>query len=106
MRHPNSARFHQILEEMGKLHDKKQMDYGKSEDPFANVRSSKDWGIKPWVGAYMRLCDKIKRLQAFVEKGVLENESIEDSLIDIPVYAVIALVLYEEEKAANATAKK
>lgn len=39
-RHPNSARFHEILEELGALHDKKQMDYGRADDPFANINAS------------------------------------------------------------------
>src|SRR5271165_148252 len=50
-RHPNSARFHQLLGEIGTLHDLKQVDYGRGDDPFANVRSSQEWGVAPWVGA-------------------------------------------------------
>ena len=96
-RHPNSARFHQILTELGELHDRKQQDYGSGTDPFANVRASRDWGIPPHVGALVRLNDKVKRLQAFARKGSLANESAEDSMRDIAVYAVIALVLYEQE---------
>ena len=101
-RHPNSERFHQILKELGDLHDKKQLDYGRGNDPFANVRASLDWGVPAWVGAMIRLNDKVKRLQSFSIKGSLANEGVEDSLRDISVYAAIALVLYEEEsKKAN-----
>ena len=96
-RHPNSARFHEILKELGDLHDRKQADYGKGGDPFANVRSSNEWGVSSWVGAMIRLNDKVKRLQSFAIKGVLANESAEDSFRDIAVYAAIALVLYEQE---------
>jgi hypothetical protein len=96
-RHPNSARFHEILKELGELHDKKQIDYGHGDDPFANVRSSREWGVSPWIGALIRLNDKVKRLQAFAVKGTLANESVEDSLRDISVYSAIALVLYEQE---------
>lgn len=92
-------RFHQILKEMGELHDKKQRDYGSQTDPFANVRGSQNWGVPPWVGAMIRANDKVKRLQAFADKGELANESAEDSLIDLANYAVIALVLMREEKA-------
>jgi hypothetical protein len=97
-RHPNSARFHEILTELGELHDRKQADYGSGSDPFANVRASRDWGIPPHVGALVRLNDKVKRLQSFARKGSLANESAEDSMRDIAVYAVIALVLYEQEQ--------
>lgn len=96
-RHPNSQRFHDLLEEIGALHDKKQQDYGKGDDPFANVRSSKEWGIPAWVGAMVRLNDKVKRLQALARKGNLVNESALDSFDDIAVYALIARVLYEQE---------
>jgi hypothetical protein len=96
-RHPNSARFHQILQELGELHDRKQADYGRGDDPFANVRASNEWGVKPWMGAMIRLNDKVRRLQSLAAKGSLKNESAEDSMRDIAVYAVIALVLYEQE---------
>ena len=96
-RHPNSARFHELLGELAALHDKKQADYGKGDDPFANVRASIEWGVQPWVGALIRLNDKVKRLQSFAIKGELANESAEDSMRDIAVYSIIALVLYEQQ---------
>lgn len=98
-RHPNSARFHQIIQELGELHDRKQADYGKDNDPFSNVRSTEEWGISPWMGAFIRLNDKIKRLQSLARKGKLSNECAEDSMRDIAVYAIIGLVLYEQEMA-------
>lgn len=96
-RHPNSARFHELVKEIADLHDRKQADYGAGDDPFANVRASKDWGVPGWVGALIRLNDKIQRLKNFARKGALANESAEDSMRDIAVYALIALVLYEQE---------
>jgi hypothetical protein len=96
-RHPNSARFHQLLKELGDLHDKKQGDYGRGNDPLANIRSSEEWGVSSWIGALIRLNDKVRRLQSFAQKGTLANESAEDSMRDIAVYSIIALVLYEQE---------
>ena len=96
-RHPNSARFHELLAEDAELHDKKQADYGKGDDPFANVRSSIDFGVDPWVGAMVRLNDKVRRLQALMKNGDLKNESAYDSFRDIRVYAGIAQVLFEEQ---------
>jgi hypothetical protein len=95
--HEGSKRFHALLHEIGELHDRKQEDYGSDTDPFANVRASERWGIPAWVGALVRLNDKVARLQAFARKGVLANESAEDSMLDIAVYALIAKVLYEQE---------
>jgi hypothetical protein len=96
-RHPSSERFHEVLKSLGDLHDRKQADYGLPTDPFANIRASSDWGMAPYVGALLRLSDKVKRLQSFVKNGKLSNESAEDSLLDIAVYAIIAKVLLEEQ---------
>lgn len=92
----SSARFKELLKEIEELHDRKQRDYGTTTDPFANVRASEEFGIPAWVGALVRLNDKIVRLKQFARKGELANESAEDSMRDIAVYALIALVLYEE----------
>lgn len=96
-RNPGSERFHNLLKEAGLLHDKKQQDYGREHDPFANVRAATDWGMSSWVGACLRMSDKMRRLQAFARSGDLQNESALDSLMDIAVYALIAYVLMEEE---------
>ena len=95
-RHPASQRFHELLTTMGELHDKKQKDYGRDDDPFANVRGTEDWGQPAWVGAMIRGTDKIKRLQTYARKGELANESVEDAFLDLAVYALIGLVLWEE----------
>jgi hypothetical protein len=96
-RHPNSERFHELLAEDGELHDRKQADYGRGDDPFANVRSSTEFGVDPWVGAMVRLNDKVRRLQALMRNGDLKNESAYDSFRDIRVYAGIAQILFEEQ---------
>ncbi len=98
-RHPSSQRFHDILGDLGALHDKKQKDYGTDADPFNNIRASaKEWGIPAWVGAMLRATDKVRRLQKFADKGELANESVIDAFDDLAVYAVIARVMYEEGK--------
>lgn len=96
-RHPNSEKFHRYLGEAADLHDLKQSDYGRGDDPFANVRSSSDWGMPAWVGAMVRLNDKVKRLQSLARTGNLSNEGAVDSFMDIAVYALIARVLFEDE---------
>lgn len=102
-RHPSSEKFHRILRDLGHLHDRKQADYGSDSDPFANVRSANEWGLPEWVGAMVRATDKVRRLQSFARKGQLENESAEDAFLDLAVYAVIALVLYQDAGAEAPT---
>lgn len=99
--HSGSIRFHELLDELGELHDKKQADYGQDDDPFASVRASAQWNVPAWIGALIRLNDKVVRLQSFAQKGNLVNESAEDSLKDIAVYALIALILMEEESSES-----
>jgi hypothetical protein len=93
----SSADFKQVLDEMWDLHQKKNKDYGAKEDPYRNVRSSADWGIDPWIGALIRGNDKIQRLKTYAQTHQLANEGAEDSLIDLAVYSVIALVLWREQ---------
>ena len=98
-------RFHSLLKEIGDLHSIKSRDYGTGVDPYANVRASSEWGISPWLGALIRLNDKIVRLKQYAQRGSLANESAEDSMLDISVYALIALILHREEQAEKSQDK-
>lgn len=102
-RHPSGERFLQILQENAELHRKKSRDYGTDSDPFYNIRQTENWccpnchePIPAWLGALIRLSDKIFRLKAYTRNGSLANEGVEDSLRDMGVYASIAQVLFEE----------
>jgi hypothetical protein len=90
--------FLKILKEIGDLHKKKGADYGVEDDIFLNIRQSMDWGVQPWVGAMVRAGDKVVRLKAAAMGSDLENEGVEDSLIDLAAYSIIALALYRENK--------
>jgi Nucleotide modification associated domain 1 len=90
--------FFQILEELSEMHQKKGRDYGTTNDPLANVRASTTWGVPSWVGTMIRANDKVIRLQNAAKGSTLINEGIEDSLLDLASYAIIALALYREEQ--------
>lgn len=96
-RHPASQMFHDLCNEMKRLHDRKQADYGRETDPFANVRATEEWGQPGWVGAMIRATDKLRRLQKVAQGGTLANEGVEDSLMDLAVYSIIALVLWRQD---------
>ena len=93
-----NQRFHDLLAYVGELHDRKQADYGRTGDPFANVKASAEFGISPWIGCMIRANDKMRRLQKFAISGVLQNETVYDSFLDLAVYALIAYLLYEEDE--------
>lgn len=96
MKQGGHPEFYRIVEEMKALHEKKAADYGLGKDVLANCRGSTDFGMPAWVGVAMRMNDKMTRLKSFAQKGTLANESVEDSLIDLANYAVLALILYRE----------
>lgn len=89
--------FDAVLDELREMHNRKNQDYGRDTDPYANVRASEDFGIPGWVGGMARANDKMRRLQQAARKGTLRNESVEDSLIDLAVYCVISLILFREQ---------
>ena len=100
-RHPLSQRFHELLKEIGELHDKKQKDYGTADDPFANVRGATEFGLPAAMGAFIAMSDIMTRIKSWCKNGSVENDTIEDSLKDMAVYSLIAYVLLEEEQEAN-----
>jgi len=92
--------FEKVLEEMRQLQARKRKDYGSETDPLANIRSGAEFaGVDDWVGCLMRANDKMFRLSAAAKGSTLNNEGIEDSLLDLAIYAVHALTLYREKQA-------
>ncbi len=96
--HPTSQAYFDLLDRMKALHSSKSRDYGSEHDPLANIRNGALFvGIEPWKGAMVRLSDKVTRLATFNRTGTLTHESVEDNLMDLASYALLALVLYREE---------
>lgn len=92
--------FRKILDQMWEMHCRKADDYGSDEDSLANVRGSVEYGIPSWMGAMLRANDKVHRIKRYAKKGKLSNEGVEDSFLDLAAYAVLALVLFREERAS------
>jgi sigma54-dependent transcription regulator len=46
----------------------------------------------------VRLSDKVTRLATFNATGKLHFEGVEDTLLDLASYSLLALVLYREEQ--------
>lgn len=88
--------FYKVLQRMALLHAKKSGDYGSDNDILANLRSSEEFGVPAWVGAMIRANDKMIRIKNMAKRGRLLNESVDDSLIDLANYTVLAIVLNEE----------
>lgn len=91
-------RFYQLLEELADLHERKNQNYATSEDPLSNLRECEGLGIPPFKGTLVRLCDKwcrIKRLASGVPD--LVGESVVDTLRDMAIYSLLAIILWEEK---------
>lgn len=101
--------FTHVLKRMNEMHQLKRRDYGSTRDPFANVRATEAvvGENRGWIGAVIRIADKVSRLQLAASRTIagqqpLANEGIADSLLDLAVYAVIGLILFEEHNAPPA----
>jgi hypothetical protein len=95
----SSNEFESVLIELKDMHDRKSKDYGSPEDSWANVLASTEFGVQGWVGALIRMNDKLHRIKNHVRYGTpMTNESVEDSLIDMPVYNIAAIICYRREQ--------
>ena len=98
-----SKRFYEILDVIKNLHDQKRHDYGANEDIFANFRLSELSGISAWQGSVVRMGDKYARISNFIKKGEFKfkEEGIKDTLMDMAIYSLITMILFEEEEEKN-----
>lgn len=92
------ARYLALLDEMRALHIRKSADYGRGDDPLANIRASEELGVPAWKGAMVRALDKVHRIKSYCQNGSLANEGVEDALLDLSSHALLALVLFREGK--------
>jgi hypothetical protein len=97
--HPTSQAFYELCDRLKAMHAGKSQDYGcpSGNDPLANIRNGATFvGIEPWKGAMVRLSDKVTRLATFNATGRLGHEGVEDTLLDLASYSLLALLLYQE----------
>src|ERR1017187_7505130 len=93
------ARFYELLKEMEELHDRKNSNYARDDDPLSNFRECRSFGVEPHVGTMVRMSDKWSRLCQLIG-GKKDNvgESIKDTLIDLAVYCLLEVILLEEHE--------
>ena len=85
------------------LMDKKNRDYAGrgGTEPFANFTRVESMGIcSTESGMLVRLTDKMSRLSSFAESGKLavENESFEDTVVDVINYMVLFYAYIKDKK--------
>lgn len=85
----------------------KRRDYSGDQDPYANFRRSELFNVPPWVGALIRLTDKLSRLYHLVMRGgqgEVSDESLIDTAADALNYLGIAFGLMLEALPEHAAA--
>lgn len=96
-----SKRFFELMELMEDIHARKNAGYSgeDSADPWANFRMSELLGITPLEGCLVRMGDKYVRSCNLLRDpdNNQVSENITDTLIDLAVYSLIAICLYEED---------
>lgn len=88
---------------VGQMRDtfaRKDADYA-GDVPLGNIKSSSNFGIEPQDAVFVRLADKFSRLCSLRRSGrepQVRDESFRDTLLDLANYAVIAVLLLDEQK--------
>lgn len=90
-----------LFQKASSLMQKKNHDYGRPTDPFANFRAVRALGVDPRTGVLVRMQDKMSRLATYINTGRLEapNEGFEDALIDIINYCSLLYAMDIEDRA-------
>lgn len=91
-------RFYTLLEEIADLHARKNADYSGT-DPLSNLRMCEAFGVPASLGVLVRMSDKWSRVVNLVRKGMqgeVKDEGLADTLRDLSVYSLLAIILLEE----------
>lgn len=102
----------QLLEQHDELCDRafnlmqrKNHDYAADADALKNLRQCEQLGLcSVETGILVRITDKMSRMRQFIESGILqvEDESIDDTIIDIINYSVLLRACIHEKRRACA----
>lgn len=95
--------FHDTLQRMGEIHDKKSGDYADTKNPLSNFDVS-TYGLSLFKNPRDQsfiwpIFTKVARLATLLNSGnIPNNESIEDSFIDIANYVILWKCDYQLRK--------
>jgi hypothetical protein len=95
-------KFPEILEEILELHERKNANYAGAAavDPLWNfILSEELTGVPAYLGVMVRMVDKWSRIKN-LSKGEPDKvgESLRDTLVDLSVYSLIAVLLLDRVK--------
>jgi hypothetical protein len=102
--------FHTLIEEIRELHEKKNKQYATSDDPLGNFRRTGKIiakMLKPGLDPTLASCLAFMSKQVdgvyeiFGEAKTDTIDSLEDKLLDIAVYSIIAMIMVRESRKQN-----
>jgi len=99
-KYSTNPEFDELLRKMGQIHDAKRADYANN-DPLGNFREAERVGVTVLQGIMVRLGDKYTRACNLVRQHgerAVKDETLEDTLLDLANYALLALLAYRREK--------
>lgn len=95
-----SGRFLALVEDMKRMHVGKSAGYAGRDNPdtWSNFRAAERLGLDPLQGVLLRASDKWSRICALARDPANEKvgESLDDTLMDLASYALIAICLRRE----------
>jgi hypothetical protein len=92
MNRQDYIQFHkEMCDLMVAITEKKNHDYSRSDDPFANFRVIGSLGLNVEQGFITRMSDKLSRLANFTLQGEFKvtDESFTDTCLDLANYALL-----------------
>ncbi len=93
--------FDALLRRMGRIHDAKRRDYANDNNPLGNFEAARMLGVTPLTGILIRMTDKFTRVCNLSRQGAeqhVADESLEDTLIDLANYSLLALLSRRQEE--------
>lgn len=100
------TRFRELTDQMREITRQKNTDYAGPTDALKNFNLVAYVGIASAdTGILVRMCDKIQRVCNLLNKpGLVLNEKIEDTLLDLANYSLICIIALEERHREEAKA--
>jgi len=87
----------ELFKEAQELTVSKGLGYGVEEDTFRNMRLVEWLGVCPsYVGAYIRMLDKVVRLGRLLQNKDIPHEGLRDTVLDLINYATYVYILRME----------
>lgn len=99
---PNIA-LERAMMSMVEVSRRKREDYASSDDEFSNFRATARFaGFEaPWMSALLNVQQKLERIRSLRENGRIDApniETVEDTLMDGAVYAMLAYAMFLQDK--------